>query len=166
MSELAATNGNDGAAGGRTLGTIATIVAILLIVVYLVVLFAQWNNVDAAELEWSRRLTLFGGLEALAFAAAGAILGTTVQRQVVKKAEEQASDAKELAKAQQQRADANERDAEKGRALHRLAEVKGGQSAGGPVRRGPGGTSTPGGDVGEMLELARRYDEEGTGAAG
>lgn len=158
VRDVVATDETDRAGtGAQPLGAIATGVAIVLIVVYIVVLFVQWGSVDAAELEWSRRLTLFGGLEALAFAAAGAILGTTVQRQVVKKAEEQATDAKAEANEQKIRADANERDAEKGRALHRLAEVKGTQPSGGPVRRSPGGPPAP--DMAELVELARRYDE-------
>lgn len=143
------------------LGVVATIVAIALIVVYLVFLMLQWNDVKAGDLEWSRRSALFGGLEALAFAAAGGILGTTVQRQVTKKAEDQAADAKERAEEQKARADSNQIAAEKGRALHNLVEIKGGQRTGGPLTRGPGGApAAGGGDMAELLALARQYDQE------
>jgi hypothetical protein len=127
--------------------------------VYVVFLILQWNNVTAGDLEWSRRSDLLGGLEALAFAAAGAVLGTTVQRQVTKKAENQAVEAKKQADEQKARADTNQKAAEKARALHNLAEVKAEQaSAGAPVTRGPSGAAPTGGDIGELLALARRYD--------
>lgn len=145
---------------GQKLGVVATIAAIVLIVVYIVFLALQWNNVKAAELEWSRRSDLFGGLEALAFAAAGALLGTTVQRQVTRKAEDQASDAKKQADEQKARADRNQKAAEKGQALHNLAEVKAGQSNdGAPPVRSPDAPTVGGGDIGELLALARRYDQ-------
>jgi hypothetical protein len=145
---------------GQKLGVIATIVAIALLVVYIVFLVLQWNNVDAGDLPWSRRSDLLGGLEALAFAAAGAVLGTTVQRQVTKKAEGQAEDAKKQAAEEKARADTNQKAAEKARALHNLAEVKAEQAGGGLVARGTGETrAAGGGDLNELLALARRYDQ-------
>jgi hypothetical protein len=146
---------------GQKLGAVATILAIALIVVYIVFLILQWNNVNAADLQWSRRSDLFGGLEALAFAAAGAVLGTTVQRQVTKKAEDQAADAKTQADEQKARADENEKAAEKGRALHKLVEAKAGQASGGaPATRAAGSVPPPAGDIGELLTLARQYDQD------
>ena len=163
MSNTTSESDTSSPTAGQKLGTVATIVALLLIAVYVVFLILQWNNVQAGDLEWTRRSALLGGVEALAFAAAGAILGTTVQRQVVKKAEDQAADAKEQAEEQKARADSNQNAAEKGRALHHLVEIKGGESAGGPVTRAPGGVpAAQGGDMAELLALARQYDEEAT----
>jgi len=161
MGQTGATPGPDAPAAttGQKLGVVATILAIALIVVYIVFLILQWNNVKAGDLEWSRRSDLFGGLEALAFAAAGAVLGTSVQRQVTKKAEDQAADAKGQADQKKARADTNQKAAEKARALHNLAEVKAGQSVGGPTQRGLGATPTAGGDIGELLAFARQYDQ-------
>jgi hypothetical protein len=140
------------ASAGQKLGVVATIVALGLIVMYFVFLILQWGNVGAADLPWSRRSDLFGGVEALAFSAAGALLGTTVQRQVTKKAEDQAADAKK-------EADTNKKDAEKGRALHHLAVAKAEQAGGAESAvRGAGGGPSAGGDVGEFLRLAESYE--------
>lgn len=52
---------------------------------------------DSSETTWSRLIFLFGSLQALAFAAAGALWGTSVQQERVaaaeKKADESAGDA-------------------------------------------------------------------------
>jgi hypothetical protein len=101
------------------LPTIAYIVGGVLIGTYLLAIALQWFEVEERELEWSRRLVLISGLETLAFAAAGAVLGTAVQRQATKKVEE--------------RAEANEADAEKGRALVAYAKRRASEA------RGPGG---------------------------
>jgi hypothetical protein len=101
------------------LPTIAYVVGGVLIGTYLLAVALQWFDVDERELEWSRRLVLISGLETLAFAAAGAVLGTVVQRQATKKVEE--------------RADANEADAEKGRALVAYAKRRASEA------RRPGG---------------------------
>lgn len=70
-----------GATGGRRLPWFAVLVALALIVAYLAGLAAQWIEADAEnETVWARRDALFVGLEALAFAAVGAVLGVQVQR--------------------------------------------------------------------------------------
>jgi type VI protein secretion system component VasK len=127
----------------------ASIVAGLLLLAYFVFAALQWANVDAAALTYARRAQLLGGFEALAFAAAGAILGTTVQREVTKKAENEAD-------AQKKRADAEQLDAEKGRALHNLARAKAADRGLSRVRGGD--EPAPAGDAGEFLELAEQYD--------
>lgn len=78
--------------GGSRLSTIATIVALVLIGAYLLSVYVLWPRVGATtpETEWLRLVDLRGGLEALAFAAAGALLGTTVQRQATNQAEKRA----------------------------------------------------------------------------
>ncbi len=79
--------------GAGTLPWIANAIAIVLIAAYLVAVLSAWLVVDANETAWLRRSELLGGLEALAFAAAGAILGVTVQRPAVKAAQNRARNA-------------------------------------------------------------------------
>jgi hypothetical protein len=142
---------------GSGLSAIANGVAIVLIGVYLVALAVQWFDVGLVEPDWSRRLQLLGGLEALAFAGAGAVLGTTVQRQVTKKAEQQAAEAG-------RRAEANRVAAEKGKAMQAYAEAKARRTAQAqpaePGTRDLGGPVEPTtNDWTELLDVARRYDE-------
>src|SRR4029453_9559165 len=102
----------------------ASVAAALFLVIYFVFAGLQWAGVGAAELTYARRADLLGGFEALAFAAAGAILGTTLQRQVTKKAEAEAGAARAEARQEKARAEVQRQDAEKGRALHNLAKAK------------------------------------------
>jgi len=76
---------------------IAVLVGFAAMVVYLMV------RVDADEMTWTRLAWLMSSVEALAFGAAGAVFGASVQR--------------ERAVAAEQRADENERDAVAGRTL-------------------------------------------------
>jgi hypothetical protein len=96
--------------GAGTLPMIAYVVAIGLILAYLVAVALAWGVVGEAAETWARRIELLGGLEALAFAAAGAVLGVTVQRPAVRAAEE--------------RAEASAQDARAGRAVIAAAEAK------------------------------------------
>src|SRR6478735_4885570 len=99
------------ASAPTTLSLVATVIAIVVIATYLIVVYLTWSTVkNTPEGEWLRYADLRGGLEALAFAAAGALFGTTVQRQATKAVEKKADEEKE-------RADANQRAAEGGRAL-------------------------------------------------
>jgi hypothetical protein len=171
--------GTGGNGGGSKLSTAATVFAISLVVVFIGFLAWSWFNVNVKELAWTRRTTLLGGLEALAFAAAGAILGTTVQRQVTKKTEQQAKDHKARADresaradANQGRADANAADAERGRAIVNSVRAKlavaskaGGNRRSDGVRRGP--ENVDGGpevaepvmvDAQELLALDQQYE--------
>jgi hypothetical protein len=113
---------------------VAAVVAVALVVLYLIFVAVQWGNVETEPLVYARRSELLGGLEALAFAAAGALLGTTVQRQVTEKAEAEATAARKEADEQRQRAEQNQAEAEKGRALHNLAKAKAGAVPGTRVR--------------------------------
>ncbi|MDQ3381498.1 MAG: hypothetical protein M3546_14480 [Actinomycetota bacterium] len=62
-------------------------------------------ELDADDLRWTRLAWLFAGVEAIAFAAAGALFGSSVQRARAERAEKEA--------------DTNKKDAEGGRALAR-----------------------------------------------
>ena len=125
MSTTSNTRHDDDARQGsvvKQLAPVAYVLGIALIVAYFVGLALAWSNIGGSDSEWGRRLQLLGGLEALAFAAAGAILGTTVQRQLTQKEEQRATRA-------ERQADASAADAEKGRAVLNLVEAKAGISA-------------------------------------
>jgi hypothetical protein len=94
----------------RKLSRVASIVGALLMLAYLVALGLQFTAIGADDGEWARRIELLGGLEALAFAAAGALLGTTVQQRATESAES--------------RAQANEEAAKKGMALESAVRAK------------------------------------------
>ena len=67
-----------------TLTILGSIVALAVVGVYLVfMLFLRADAVTADDQEWARLVGIQSTLEALAFAAAGALLGTVVQRQAV-----------------------------------------------------------------------------------
>jgi hypothetical protein len=91
-------------------------VAILAILVWVAFLIVMLSASDSNETEWVRLTYVFASVEAVAFAAAGALFGVTVQRERVKAAEDKAS--------------ANERDAASGRALALATMADGGQLVG------------------------------------
>ena len=73
-------------------------------------------HTEKPDIEWSRLLTVLSSLEAVAFAAAGALFGTTVQKRRVQEAQEQAQKAGRATEAEKRSA-ANEQSAANGRAL-------------------------------------------------
>jgi len=67
-----------------SLTVLGSLVALALLGVYLVfLLLLRGDAVSAGDREWARLVEIRATLEALAFAAAGALLGTIVQRQAV-----------------------------------------------------------------------------------
>jgi hypothetical protein len=122
---------------------------------------ASVNN----EVEWNRLVYLFGGVEAIAFAAAGFLFGREVHRRQAEKAEQQAAKAEKQADKAGQRADNEARRARiadtrantaesKGRELAVFAEAKVGASTGG--KYGSLGASVAG-DWSEFANRARQY---------
>ena len=103
--------------GGTSKSVGAVIVALLLLIVYLVAVRSMWLDVDAKDLTWARRSQLLTGLEAFAFAAAGVLLGTTVQRAAT-------DGARGDAERQRERADANEDAARSELAMRSVLEAK------------------------------------------
>lgn len=101
----------DAAAEGTPLAGTALVVAITVITLWLGLLAWLAFNADASDATWSRLLVLLGSVEAVAFAAIGALFGTTVQRQRV-------ADLAARTEAAESRANANETAALNG---HRLA---------------------------------------------
>lgn len=74
--------------------------AVLIWIAFVVVMLLSAGSTDVV---WTRMTFVFSSVEAIAFAAAGALFGVTVQRERVKSAEE--------------RAETNAKDAANGRAL-------------------------------------------------
>jgi NADH:ubiquinone oxidoreductase subunit 6 (subunit J) len=72
------------------LPTIVYVIAIVLIAAYLIAVAVAWGAVGEAAEGWSRHASLLGGLEALVYSAAVAVLGVTVQRPAVQSAERRA----------------------------------------------------------------------------
>ena len=106
------------------------------------------TQVNAEEVTWTRIAWVFASVEAIAFAAAGALFGTAVQRANVEKAEERADSAEGVA-------DFNREDATKGRVLAASlqADAAGGASFGDAdgfdeVR----GMDTPSGSSGDAVD--------------
>jgi hypothetical protein len=105
---------------------------------------------DTNDTEWTRITWVFGSIQAVAFAAAGALFGTAVQEHNVNNAQEQATSAKK--EADQQR-DA----AAKGRALAAALQAEAATSsagdAGGIQRAAVAGATS----AGSADELRQRY---------
>jgi hypothetical protein len=74
------------------------IVAILILIGFAwLIMYLMGEAQDASELEWTRAMYLLNGVEAVAFAAAGFLLGREVHRQQAEKAEERATEANQQA---------------------------------------------------------------------
>src|SRR6266508_7011272 len=76
--------------GAALVAALAVPIAFGVFVVFLVI------EVDVSEVKWARLAWLFASVEAIAFGAAGALFGSSIQRQRAEKAE---ADAKENATA-------------------------------------------------------------------
>jgi hypothetical protein len=61
----------------------ALVVAVAVIVVWLGLLVWLGASANMPDVAWSRRLVVLGSVETVAFAAVGALFGTTIQRQRV-----------------------------------------------------------------------------------
>jgi len=128
------------------IAAVAALVVWIGFAIYLIVMS------DAKETEWTRIAWVFASVEAVAFAAAGLLFGSTVNRQRAEQAE--------------QKANANQKDAEGGRALAATlkadepAVVQEGGAEGGP--RALGGRGGSGDDAAAQLaarhaRLARQF---------
>lgn len=95
------------------LSGIPMVVAVGAVLVWVAFVVVMLIASDATDLQWTRLTFVFASVEAIAFAAAGALFGVTVQRERVEKAEA--------------KAEANERDASNGRALAAINLSDGGK---------------------------------------
>ncbi|MGO8889972.1 MAG: hypothetical protein ACLP8X_36900 [Streptosporangiaceae bacterium] len=103
-------------------------------------------NISKNETEWTRIAWVFGSIQSVAFAAAGALFGTAVQQQNVSTAQQQAATAK-------QDADQQRDAATKGRALAAVMQAEGkaqpAGDAGGLKAMGPAAAAVT--DAAEVL---------------
>lgn len=126
---------------------------------YLVAVLVLWGQVDADDLRWARRLYLLGGLEAIAFAATGAVFGATVQRQSTKR------EVEGREKAEQQVSELSPK-AQLGDALRAAVEAKVQTGGGGGRSRrfGDADAAASGGappDLEELEAMIQRYEAGG-----
>lgn len=101
---------------GSSLSGTALVVAVTVIAVWLGLLVWLAFDTDASEVTWSRLLVVLGSVEAVAFAAVGALFGATVQRQRV-------ADLQARADAAESRAEANQTAAINGERLAAAVRV-------------------------------------------
>ena len=133
---------------GRLEKAIAVVLIALFVVFIVVLIFLR------ASPQWDRLIFLFGGLEALVFAAAGAFFGTGVQRA-------HTVQAQQVANQERQRADANESDAVHGQAVAAMVRAKTDNPRGGEGQEGRGARPTPGGGPsdGSLADLRQVVDD-------
>lgn len=134
----------DGSAGSSKLTGAALWAAIIAIAVWVGFSIFLIARAGTSETEWTRIAWVFGSIQAVAFAAAGALFGTSVQQQNVNNAQQQAASAKK-------EADQNRDAATKGRALGAVMQA---DAAAQPTagteearRMGVGGASAESADV-------------------
>jgi Na+/melibiose symporter-like transporter len=116
------------------------VVAILAVLIWVAFVVVMLLASDSGDKTWTRLTFLFASVEAIAFAAAGALFGVSVQRERVQKAEE--------------KADVHAREAANGRALAAVNLADDAATAG----QDPAGQSfSPGGPP--DADLRRRHGE-------
>jgi hypothetical protein len=130
----ASSSGTTGAAAKTISGT-AVWAAVVVLVTFGILVIWMLSTADSTnEMVWQRRVFIYGSVEALVFAAAGALFGVQVKREQVAKAEQRAtnSEAEAVEAKRSERAAAS--DAERGRA--QAATIRGlaaSAAAGGPA---------------------------------
>jgi hypothetical protein len=128
------------------LSTTARVVAALALAAFGILVVYLVAQVDEDDVEWSRLAWIFASVEALAFGAAGALFGSSIQRERAEKAEQAASE--------------NAQDAANGRALAEAIKAEDPQQAGGAAgleTLGPGAPRDAAASVAARhAELARR----------
>jgi hypothetical protein len=146
-----ATSG-DGSPAAQKLTGAALWVAIFAIAVWVGFSIFLIARAGTNETEWTRIAWVFGSIQAIAFAAAGALFGTAVQQQNVSNAQQQATSSKKDADQQREAAT-------KGRALAMTLQAEAATQptagADGLQRAGVGGTAPS--DSAD--ELRQRYGQ-------
>lgn len=120
--------------GAALWAAIAVLIAFAVFVAYLI------GQVDGNEVRWTRLAWLFASVEAIAFGAAGALFGASIQRQRAEKAEATASKKTD--------------EAAKGRALAAMLKAEegtGGGTGGLESLEGPPSSSS------EAQQIAQRH---------
>lgn len=99
------------------IGGAAVAAAFLVILAWLGLLVWLISHTAISDAEWARLLVVLGSIEAVAFAAAGALLGTTIQGKRVQEARKREEKAEEQADKERNAANAKTEAAAKGKAL-------------------------------------------------
>jgi hypothetical protein len=141
-------------AGAKELGQAEKLIVGGLIVVFLAAIVAMYLLRDDGH--WDRLLFLFGALQALCFAGAGALFGTSVQRGNVVQAQQDAAEARATADSAREDAAAKgvEAEAERGKARveaergMNLADAV--RAAAAAARSGLGQTDRPGARIEDL----------------
>src|SRR5262249_28113601 len=102
----------------------ALVAALIIVAVWLAFLIWLAFHSDATEVKWARLLAVLGSLEAVAFGAAGALFGTTIQKRRVEEGKERANIAEERAAEAQKVATANAEGAANGKALATMIKAR------------------------------------------
>ena len=92
-----ATEEDEGAPGKSGLSGVASWAALGVLVAFVALVVWMLSNASASESVWQRQMYVFASVEAIVFAAAGALFGVEVKRREVGKATEQADKANEVA---------------------------------------------------------------------
>jgi hypothetical protein len=91
--------------------------AFLVLAAWLALLAWLTAHTAIPDSEWARLLVVFGSIESVAFAAAGALFGTTIQGKRVQEAKQQVEKAEQQAAEERNAAKANAQAAVNGKAL-------------------------------------------------
>jgi len=127
-------------------------VAVVIVGFYLVglaVLFLFWNG--ANDVTWTRAVYVAGGVEAIAFAAAGYLFGKEVHREQAEQANTRANDAQRERATEQTRADTATTN---GRALRAQIGLKGQKATQTYGGLGPQAATVSTADLAELQQLA------------
>jgi len=101
--------------------------ALVALVAFAAFVWYMINRTSANEVTWTRLAWLFSSVEAIAFGAAGALFGSSIQRERAEQAEERANE--------------NQDDAANGKALAKLLKAESpGTAQGSKVRQGIAGS--------------------------
>lgn len=141
VGQLKTRRSDNGSSSPPKLSGAALWVAIFAIAIWIGFSILLITKISTSEIEWTRLAWVFGSIQAIAFAAAGALFGTAVQQQNVNTAQQQATSAKNDADQQREAA-------VKGRALAAAiqaeAAVQESSTTGGVQRASVGGAGGPG----------------------
>jgi type VI protein secretion system component VasK len=109
----------------KTLSGVALVVAVGVLLAWVAMLWWLVIHTDAVEVQWARLLTVLSSLQAVAFAAAGALFGTTIQQQRVRDAHERAHTSEKQAEDARAQAAENAEAAANGKALAEAVKLSG-----------------------------------------
>lgn len=114
---------NEGKTDGRPAG-LALVAAVIVLAAWLVLLTYMAFHTGTTEMQWARLGSVLGSLEAVAFAAAGAIFGTAVQKQRVDDANQRAGEEAQRASQAEAMSNKNAQAAANGRVLAEVVKTR------------------------------------------